>query len=51
MVALISEVRVYDRENIEVVFDFADQYRQALEYLEGREHPGLEGMVAGKEAV
>ena len=36
VVALISEVRVYDRENIEVVFDFADQYRQALEYLKGR---------------
>ena len=51
VVALISEVRVYDRENIEVVFDFADQYRQALEYLEGREHPGLEGMAAGREAV
>lgn len=51
VVALISEVRVYDRENIEVVFDFADQYRQALEYLEGRECPGLEGMAAGREAV
>ena len=51
VVALISEVRVYDRENIEVVFDFADQYRQALEYLKGRECPGLEGMVTGREAV
>ena len=51
VVALISEVRVYDRENIEVVFDFADQYRQALEYLKGRECPGLEGMATGREAV
>ena len=51
VVALISEVRVYDRENIEVVFDFADQYRQALEYLEDRGCPGLEGMAAGREAV
>ena len=51
VVALISEVRVYDRENIEVVFDFADQYRQALEYLEDRECPGLEGMATGREAV
>ena len=51
VVALISEVRVYDRENIEVVFDFADQYRQALEYVEGRECPGPEGVSAGREAV
>lgn len=51
VVALISEVRVYDRENIEVVFDFADQYRQALEYVEGRECPGPEGLSAGREAV
>ena len=51
VVALISEVRVYDRENIEVVFDFADQYRQALEYVEGRECPGLEEVSAGREAV
>ena len=51
VVALISEVRVYDRENIEVVFDFADQYRQALEYLKGRECLGLEGMATGREAV
>ena len=51
VVALISEVRVYDRENIEVVFDFADQYRQALEYLEDRECPGLDGMAVGREAV
>ena len=51
VVALISEVRVYDRENIEVVFDFADQYRQALEYVEGRECPGSEGVSAGREAV
>lgn len=51
VVALISEVRVYDRENIEVVFDFADQYRQALEYVEGRECPGPEEVSAGREAV
>ena len=51
VVALISEVRVYDRENIEVVFDFADQYRQALEYVEGRECPEPEGVSAGREAV
>ena len=51
VVALISEVRVYDRENIEVVFDFADQYRQALEYVEGRECPGPEELSAGREAV
>ncbi len=51
VVVLISEVRVYDRENIEVVFDFADQYRQALEYVEGRECPGPEEVSAGREAV
>lgn len=51
VVALIAQVRVHDRENIEVVFDFADQYRQALEYLESRESPGLAGAAAGREAV
>ena len=37
-VSLIREVRVVDKKNIEVVFDFADCYREILQGLAGAGH-------------
>lgn len=55
VVALISEVRVHNKENIEVVFDFSDHYHQAMEYLESMGYPVDESEgesdAVGKEAV
>ena len=40
-VSLIREVRVMDKKNIEVMFDFADCYREILEGLAGTGHEVL----------
>ncbi len=37
-VSLIREVRVMDKKNIEITFDFADCYREVLESLAGAGH-------------
>ena len=37
-VSLIREVRVMDKKNIEITFDFADCYREVLESLSGAGH-------------